>query len=64
MVKSSIKTPFASVVNQSDKLVVGGSAVTHSASGSTLTSGSPDVISQRQSVSLKDTILSAVYAEL
>ena len=45
----------ASAVNQSDKVVGGGSVVAHSASGTTSTSGSLDVISQRQSVSLKHT---------
>ena len=34
-VKSSIRTPFASVVNQSDKVVGGGSGVAHSASCTT-----------------------------
>ena len=37
-VKSSIRTPSASVVNQSDKVVAGGSGVSHSASGTTPTS--------------------------
>ena len=59
-VKSSIRTPLASVVSQSDNVVGGGSGVSHSASGTTATSGSPDVISQRQFISLKDTIFCCV----